>query len=143
MHFAIHARIRRDAHTITPVIVRAHEIAILQTIHGQENVQHIYGQVLDLKALEAADIAGEAPACEDEFNRLASKYGAGEGGLLVEQVYGKKAAGGLQAAAQRLDAALAKAASEPGVSAVQSRGRGRGRVSAASDTDKSADVSQE
>lgn len=139
MPFVIHARIRRDANTITPVTVRPHEVAILQTIHGEENVQNIDGQVLDLKALEPVDIAGEVPASDDEFNRLASKYGGGEGGLLVEQVYGKKAAGGLDAAADRLDAALAKVSGTAGADNAgtsSARGRGRGRAVAVGDDGK-------
>ncbi|CUJ80805.1 MAG: hypothetical protein J0I68_30885 [Achromobacter sp.] len=140
MPFVIHARIRRDANTITPVTVRPHEVAILQTIHGEENVQNVDGQVLDLKALEAVDVAGEVPASEDEFNRLTSKYGGNEEGLLVEQVYGKRAAGNLDAAADRLDEAVAKIADAAGTVEARGRGRGRGRASAAGDAKKAADA---
>lgn len=146
MPFVIHARIRRDANTITPVTVRPHEVAILQTIHGEENVQNIDGQVLSLKSLEAVDIAGEVPASEDEFSRLATKYGGGEGGLLVEQVYGKKAAGGLEDAADRLDALVAKVAPEAGADSSTApsgagRGRSRGRTPASKDGNAGADSS--
>lgn len=141
MPYVIHARIRRDANTITPVTVRPHEVAILQTIHGEENVQSVDGQVLDLKALEPIDVAGEVPASEDEFNRLASKYGGNEEGLLVEQVYGKRAAGNLDAAADRLDEAVAKIADAAGTGEARGRGRGRGRTSAvAGDAKKAADA---
>lgn len=140
MPFVIHARIRRDANTITPVTVRPHEVAILQTIHGEENVQSVDGQVLDLKALEPVDVAGEVPASEDEFNRLASKYGGNEEGLIVEQVYGKRAAGNLDAAAERLDEAVAKIADAAGTGETPGRGRGRGRTSAAGEAKKAADA---
>ncbi|SSW64323.1 hypothetical protein AVE30378_01025 [Achromobacter veterisilvae] len=138
MPFVIHARIRRDANTITPVTVRPHEVAILQTIHGEENVQNVDGLVLDLKSLEAVDVAGEVPASEDEFNRLASKYGGNEEGLVVEQVYGKRAAGNLDTAADRLDEAIAKIADAAGTG--EARGRGRGRASAAGEAKKPADA---
>ncbi|CAB3955801.1 hypothetical protein LMG7053_04809 [Achromobacter ruhlandii] len=140
MPYVIHARIRRDANTITPVTVRPHEVAILQTIHGEENVQSVDGQVLDLKALEPIDVAGEVPASEDEFNRLASKYGGNEEGLLVEQVYGKRAAGNLDAAADRLDEAVAKIADAGGAGEVRGRGRGRGRTAGQGDAKKAADA---
>ncbi|WP_198317977.1 hypothetical protein [Achromobacter denitrificans] len=140
MPFVIHARIRRDANTITPVTVRPHEVAILQTIHGEENVQSVDGQVLDLKALEPVDVAGEVPASEDEFNRLASKYGGNEDGLLVEQVYGKRAAGNLDAAADRLDEAVAKIADAGGTGEARGRGRGRGRTVGQGDAKKAADA---
>ncbi|MFA1686558.1 hypothetical protein ACDY99_24000 [Achromobacter dolens] len=140
MPFVIHARIRRDANTITPVTVRPHEVAILQTIHGEENVQSVDGQVLDLKALEPIDVAGEVPASEDEFNRLASKYGGNEEGLLVEQVYGKRAAGNLDAAADRLDEAVAKIADAAGTGEARGRGRGRGRTTGQGDAKKAADA---
>ncbi|WP_063588236.1 hypothetical protein [Achromobacter ruhlandii] len=140
MPFVIHARIRRDANTITPVTVRPHEVAILQTIHGEENVQSVDGQVLDLKALEPIDIAGEVPASEDEFNRLASKYGGNEEGLLVEQVYGKRAAGNLDAAADRLDEAVAKIADTAGNREARGRGRGRGRTATSGEAKKGADT---
>ncbi|WP_238878640.1 hypothetical protein [Achromobacter xylosoxidans] len=140
MPYVIHVRIRRDANTITPVTVRPHEVAILQTIHGEENVQSVDGQVLDLKALEPVDIAGEVPASEDEFNRLGSKYGGNEEGLLVEQVYGKRAAGNLDAAADRLDEAVAKIADAAGTGEARGRGRGRGRTAAQGDAKKAADA---
>lgn len=139
MPYVIHVRIRRDANTITPVTVRPHEVAILQTIHGEENVQSVDGQVLDLKALEPVDIAGEVPASEDEFNRLGSKYGGNEEGLLVEQVYGKRAAGNLDAAADRLDEAVAKIADAAGTGEARGRGRGRGRTAVQGDAKKAAD----
>lgn len=143
MHYVIHARIRRDAHTITPVTVRPHEVAILQTIHGEENIQDLTGQVLNLKALEAADVAGQIPPSEDEFNRLSAKYGGDEGGLIVEQVYGKRATGGLEAAAERLDAAVAKVAPAEGEAVAAATGRGRGRGKAPAEGEGSASQPQE
>lgn len=91
--------IRRDANTMTPVAVPEHEIALLQTVHGEENIQTVEGRVVDLAKLGEADVAGEIAETEDEFARLASKYGADEKGeLFVEQVYGKKATKGLEKA---------------------------------------------
>lgn len=108
MNHVIHATIRRDAHTITPVTVFPHEIAILQTIFGQENIQNKDGKLLDLKNLTEADIAGQVQVSDNEFERLTAKYGANEDGILVEQVYGKKASGNLEAAVERMAEALAK-----------------------------------
>ncbi|MNU87060.1 hypothetical protein D3C71_768370 [compost metagenome] len=116
MNHVIHATIRRDAHTITPVTVFPHEIAILQTIFGQENVQNKDGKLLDPKNLSESDIAGEVQVSDNEFERLQAKYGANEDGPLVEQVYGKQATGGLEAAVERLGDALAKKASKASAS---------------------------
>lgn len=110
MNHVIHATIRRDAHTITPVTVFPHEIAILQTIFGQENIQNKDGKLLDLKNLKETDIAGQVQVSDNEFERLMAKYGGNEGGPLVEQVYGKQAAGALDAAVERLAAVLEKVA---------------------------------
>lgn len=99
--------IRRDAHTTTPVTVAEHEVAILQTIHGAENVHNADGKRIDEHPLTDAYAAGEVKESEDEFARLASKYGADDKGeLFVEQVYGKKATKGLEKAM----AEIAKAA---------------------------------
>lgn len=110
MSHVIHATIRRDAHTITPVTVFPHEIAILQTIFGQENIQNKDGKLLDLKSLTEADIAGQVQVSDNEFERLTAKYGANEDGVLVEQVYGKKASGNLEAAVERMAETLSKKA---------------------------------
>lgn len=91
--------IRRDAQTITPATVPEHEVALLQTVHGEENIQNVDGKPICNHPLTDADLAGEAPTPDDEFGRLASKYGANEkGDLIVESVYGKKASKGLEKA---------------------------------------------
>jgi len=102
--------IRRDAGTITPVDVPEYEIPILQTIFGEENVHNPKGgAVIDNPPTEAV---GMSDVTGSEFDRLAAKYGANDEGLIVEQVYGKKAAKGLES---RLAAAEkeAEAASKP------------------------------
>lgn len=108
MSHVIHAKVRRDAHTTTPVVVRPHEIAILKHLFGDENVHTHDGKVIDAKTLTVADVAGQVPMSEDEFARLAAKYGGNEKGLFVEQVYGTKASGGLDAAMDRLNAQVAE-----------------------------------
>jgi len=121
----IHVTIRRDAHTITPVAVFLHEVAILQTIFGQESIQNKDGKLLDLKSLTEADIAGEVALAENEFERLAAKYGANEDGLLVEQVYGKQASGNLEAVIDRLTEALAKKVSKASSATAATAGDGK------------------
>ncbi len=101
--------IRRDAHTTTPVAVPEHEIAILQTIHGEENVQNVRRQSLAEVGLTDEDVAGEREF-NDEFERLAAKYGATDEGLLVEQVFGKKASKGLETAMEKAGKPKKKAA---------------------------------
>ncbi|WP_189371444.1 hypothetical protein [Achromobacter spanius] len=123
MNHVIHATIRRDAHTITPVTVFPHEIAILQTIFGKENIQNKDGKLLDLKNLTESDIAGQVQVSDNEFDRLMAKYGGNEDGALVEQVYGKQAAGGLEAAVERLAAALEKIAAKAPATAEGKPGR--------------------
>lgn len=125
MNHVIHVTIRRDAHTITPVTVFPHEVAILQTIFGQESIQNKDGKLLDLKGLTEADIAGEVALPENEFERLAAKYGSNEGGLLVEQVYGKLASGNLEAAIERLAEALAKKVAKASPAAAAPAGDGK------------------
>lgn len=140
MNHVIHVTIRRDAHTITPVTVFPHEVAILQTIFGQESIQNKDGKLLDLKSLTEADVAGEVSVSENEFERLTAKYGGNEDGPLVEQVYGKQASGNLEAAIERLAESLAKkvakaspAASAPAGDAKTGRGtRAAGGTTAAS-----------
>lgn len=96
-----HVIIRRDAQTITPVTVPEHEIALLQSIHGEENVQNGDGKPIVNHPLTDADLAGECKDSEDEFGRLATKYGDDDKGeLIVEQVYGKRAIKGLERAMQ-------------------------------------------
>lgn len=125
MNHVIHVTIRRDAHTITPVAVFPHEVAILQTIFGQESIQNKDGKLLDLKNLTESDIAGEVAVSENEFERLTAKYGGNEDGSLVEQVYGKQASGNLEAAIERLSEALAKKAAKasPAAAAPASDGK--------------------
>jgi hypothetical protein len=92
-------KVRRDALTTTPVNVPAHEVPILQTIFGEENVHNRRGQSLageDAAELSAADVVGEVDQQEDEFLRLERKYGGNDKGSFVEQVYGKKATRGLE-----------------------------------------------
>lgn len=75
--------VRRDAHTITPTTASEHEIAILQTVFGEEHVL-------------VGDAVGQIEVGDGEFDRLAAKYGGNEEGLLVEQVFGKRASRGLE-----------------------------------------------
>lgn len=98
---AFNATIRRDAHTITPITVPEHEIAILQTIFGEESVHNSEGRTIAENKLTDADVAGEIELSEGEFDRLAAKYGGNDEGLFVEQVYGKRATGGLDKAIER------------------------------------------
>ena len=77
-------RIRRDAHTITPVTVPEYELPLLQELFGVENVQNA-----DKKRVDEAGIgspAGSFKASDDEYGRFCAKYGV----ELVEQVYGKR-----------------------------------------------------
>lgn len=90
--------VRRDAHTTTPVEVPEHEITILQTIFGEEHVHNMRHQTIADAGLADTDVVGEAEFGEGEFDRLAAKYGGNEEGLIVEQVFGKKATKGLETA---------------------------------------------
>jgi hypothetical protein len=93
-----HVTVRRDANTITPVTVPDYEVAMLQTVFGEDNIVK-------------GDQAGVFESRADEFDRLAHKYGVNtEGELVVESVFGKKAAGGLEAAIERSAARVAKEA---------------------------------
>jgi hypothetical protein len=85
-------KIRRDAHTTTPVDIPEHELVILQEIFGEENVQTVDG--LSIAEYGLGEPSGEAPDQEDEFGRLSAKYGS----AVVEEVYGKKASKGLETA---------------------------------------------
>lgn len=80
-------RIRRDAHTVTPVTVPEYELPLLQEIFGAENVHNA-----DRKRVDEAGCGtpvGSFRASEDEYERFCAKYGAER----VEQVYGKSKAG--------------------------------------------------
>jgi hypothetical protein len=91
-------QVRRDAHTITPVTVPEHEVSILQSVFGEENVQNLRGETIEATGLDVANVVGEREFV-DEFERLASKYGSDEKGeLIVETVFGKKAGKGLDRA---------------------------------------------
>jgi len=92
----VSARIRRDAHTITPVTVLAHELPILYEIYGKENV------TFD----ETVDDARPVDA-DGEYQRLANKYGL----TIVEEVYGRESSGRL---ADALDRVVAKGSGESG-----------------------------
>lgn len=96
------AKIRRDAHTTTPVNVPEHEVPILQEIFGEENVQTPEG--LSVAEHGLGEPVGEMPAQDDEFGRLSAKYGA----KVVEEVYGKKASRGLETAMKEIAAKEAK-----------------------------------
>lgn len=65
--------IRRDANTITPITVPAHELPMLRNMHGKENVTQAEEPIGTVEV----DPAGE-------FERLSAKYGAGK----VAKVYG-------------------------------------------------------
>lgn len=65
--------IRRDANTITPITVPAHELPILRNMFGKENV---------VQADEHAGTVEVDPA--GEYERLSAKYGGGK----VAKVYG-------------------------------------------------------
>jgi hypothetical protein len=90
--------VRRDASTSTPVEVPEHEIAILQTIFGEEHVHNLRHQSIADAGLTDDDIVGELEFGDGEFDRLAAKYGGNDEGLIVEQVFGKKATKGLETA---------------------------------------------
>ncbi|WP_103035299.1 hypothetical protein [Castellaniella caeni] len=123
MNHVISAKVRRDAHTTTPVTVRPHEIAILQHIFGAENIHTMEGKVLEVKSLTAADVAGQTADSEDEFARLGAKYGGDEKGAYVEQVYGPRASGGLDKAIENLGTVVGKLVADDLVVAKPARGR--------------------
>lgn len=92
-------QVRRDANTITPTEVAEHEVAILQTMFGPENVHNANGKRIDENPLTDADVAGEVELeLASEHDRLAAKYGANDEGVVVEQVFGKKASKQLESA---------------------------------------------
>lgn len=99
--------IRRDANTITPVNVPEYEVPILQEMFGTENVHNADGKRVDEAGIGIC--IAECPLADDEFARLAAKYGASDEGLVVEQVYGKKASKGLEKAIAEARKRLAKA----------------------------------
>jgi len=86
----VSVRIRRDAHTATPVTVLTHELPILFEIYGRENV------AVD----ESVDDARELDA-NSEYQRLCNKYGS----IIVEEVYGRESSGRLADAFARVAAA--------------------------------------
>ena len=97
-------KIRRDAHTTTPVDIPEHELPIIQEIFGEENVQTADGR--SIEEFGIGDPVGEVPDPEDEYSRLSAKYGTD----VVEAVYGKKASKGLETAMSATKKADAKKA---------------------------------
>ena len=77
-------RIRRDAHTITPVTVPEYELPLLQEIFGVENVQNADGKTADENGL-GKPVGEFTPSC-DEYGRFCAKYGTDR----VETVWGKQ-----------------------------------------------------
>jgi hypothetical protein len=87
--------VTRDSMTRLPVTVPAHEVEIMQALHGQENVQ-----VLD----EKTGPIGIDPEFEGE--RLTQKYGRG----LITELYGSLAGPKLAKAAAEHQVKKIKAA---------------------------------
>lgn len=116
----INVKVRRDAHTISPTVVAEHELPILQTIFGDENIQTLAGGPIDASALKETDAAGVIELSDSEFDRLAAKYGANEKGVIVEQVYGTKAARGLDKVIKENSAAILAAEKKAAASATKS-----------------------
>ena len=77
-------RIRRDAHTVTPITVPEYELPLLQEIFGVENVHNAAKKRADEAGCGTP--VGSFKASEDEYERFCAKYGV----ELVEQVFGKK-----------------------------------------------------
>lgn len=97
MKVSLHAiKVRRDAHTTTQVHVPEHEVPILETLFGAENVHNADGKPVSEHGVGKA--VAEMEMSDDEFSRLSAKYGQTDEGPLVEQVYGKKATKGLEKA---------------------------------------------
>jgi len=85
----VSVRIRRDAHTATPVAVLAHELPILFELYGKENVA-VDASIDDARELDA----------NSEYQRLCNKYGS----IIVEEVYGRESSGRLADAFTRVAA---------------------------------------
>ena len=85
-------RIRRDAHTITPVTVPEYEVPVLQELFGVENVQNAEGKRADENGIGSP--VASFKASDDEYERFCVKYGV----ELVELVYGKKGSKALEKA---------------------------------------------
>lgn len=87
--------IRRDAQTITPVTVPEHELNVLRSAHGKENI--VVGEAVGTVELNP----------DAEFERLSSKYGQGK----IVKVYGDEEGVGLtslvEKGAEKARAALA------------------------------------
>lgn len=69
----IQLTVRRDANTITPVTVPPHEVTILRSIFGKENV-------VEVDEVGAVDLD-----VSEEHARLSAKYGSER----VERIYGE------------------------------------------------------
>ena len=87
----IRIRIRRDAHTTTPDTVTEHEIPILKTIFGEENVHAIDGKLIDLAETKPVGVY-DIKSIEHERGRLERKYGE----EVVIHVYGAAALNNLK-----------------------------------------------
>jgi len=103
----VNVRIRRDAHTATPVAVLAHELPILYEIYGKENVA-VDASIDDARPLDA----------DSEYQRLCKKYGS----IIVEEVYGRESSGRLADAFDHVAAADSDDDDAP-VRVVKRRGR--------------------
>lgn len=75
--------VRRDANTITPVTVPPHELTILRSIFGKENVQE--GECVGEVELESTEEHGRLSA-KYGAARVAKIYGDDDGERLTEQV---------------------------------------------------------
>lgn len=100
--YTIH--VRRDAHTLTPVFVPEYEIPLLQALFGTENILNSDNTRVDQNG--NGPIAGEYKTPEDEYARLAIKYGEEH----IEEVYGKRLTKALDNA---IDAAKKSRAGRP------------------------------
>jgi hypothetical protein len=80
MHCELHqVRVRRDAQTITPTTIAAHELPILHALYGIENV-------------EDSGLYGTYPVDEmQEYKRLVLKFGEDA----VRAIYGEEHSGQL------------------------------------------------
>lgn len=73
--------VRKDAMMTTEAEVGKHELPILESIFGKENIN-----VINVKLPER-----EIENVNDEYQRLAMKYGGNDEGLFVKQIYGDAA----------------------------------------------------
>lgn len=117
-------RVRRDASTQTPVEVPEHEISILQEIYGTENVHNLDGKRIDEVGLTDADVAADVERDPTtEFERLAARYGGNDEGLIVEQVFGKRASRGLDVRLKEIAEKEAKAKAKAKLASENAKGQ--------------------